>query len=755
MADPRSNQAFGSSPKHSVHPRFVGVQPLQGVQTAPAVARPHGVARMQKVQGPPHQIALPPPYDKIPPAFQTNVAISDIRDDSQKEAEYRENFADYVVFRFEKLNDPGDVDEGGNRRKPNWEKATRIKVEMSKEAAAGEIFRLKNKHRQFWEKKHALEPAQRLQLDQTLQLLQKGEQDQRFYYELVQIKELVDKRTAETRHHSKHSRDYRDGRKSATTRSKATDSQDSRGRGPGEQRKREQLSITAFYKRLLRPEVNAIDMMMMQQNPPTQRPHAHEATMFLPQGLYAQQQAQAQAQRGPPGTRIHPQALAQPQHQRVETQAQRQAPPLGPGQGQVRDQGQQPNAPPRPLMAQHGGVQQQSQHNGPSTKLSPQTQSQNGQARQPRQQGMAQKKPNNSVNMRDSSGNRASGTDHRCRRAEKHSRSPSTSSSFSSSSSEGSRYAPIASFLSGESRHTGRGRQRSRSRGRRGRRSRTRSQSLERKRNSHQRRETPETYGIGASRSHHRQERQYLSDPMAQDVASISLSTQPPSPGPSQAAIRLATNEAYRAGMARGWASTQILEGHAVDGVGYAHRVIGASGRRPAFIRSGVRVVEPRDITRRRTMEEELDRLNHLRIENDMRLDGGLEFANGPQFNERVQYDRRQYFDGEAAFVRDVERDELRRQMTLEQQLWPQQEVDYDIVAPVVEGGRMRQGRVPPEYMVYRSRSPSDAYFENPFWPMKSVGANTSRPMEARGAFSYGNAAYDGRTSIVGCRSSH
>ncbi|KAG7114829.1 hypothetical protein HYQ44_008071 [Verticillium longisporum] len=135
---------------------------------------------MQKVQGLPHQIALPPPYDKIPPAFQTNVAISDIRDDSQKEAEYRENFADYLVFRFEKFNDPGDVDEGGNRRKPNWEKATRFRVEMSNEAAAGEIFRLKNKHRQLWEKKHALEPAQRLHLDQTLQLLQKVQpQEQR------------------------------------------------------------------------------------------------------------------------------------------------------------------------------------------------------------------------------------------------------------------------------------------------------------------------------------------------------------------------------------------------------------------------------------------------------------------------------------------------------------------------------------------------------------------------------------------------
>ncbi|KAM0576679.1 hypothetical protein ACHAO3_008533 [Verticillium nonalfalfae] len=144
---------------------------------------------MQKVQGPPHQVALPPPYDKIPPAFQTNVVISDIRDDSQKEAEYRENLADYLVFRFEKLNDPGDVDEGGNRRKPNWEKATRTRVEMSKEAAAGEVFRLKRKHRQLWEKKHALEPAQRLHLDQTLQLLQEGEHDQRFYYELVQIKE--------------------------------------------------------------------------------------------------------------------------------------------------------------------------------------------------------------------------------------------------------------------------------------------------------------------------------------------------------------------------------------------------------------------------------------------------------------------------------------------------------------------------------------------------------------------------------------
>ncbi|KAM0588914.1 hypothetical protein ACHAP1_007853 [Verticillium nonalfalfae] len=263
---------------------------------------------MQKVQGPPHQVALPPPYDKIPPAFQTNVVISDIRDDSQKEAEYRENLADYLVFRFEKLNDPGDVDEGGNRRKPNWEKATRTRVEMSKEAAAGEVFRLKRKHRQLWEKKHALEPAQRLHLDQTLQLLQEGEHDQRFYYELVQIKEKsIDKCTAESRLHSKHYRDYRDGRKSATTRPKATASQDSRGRGPGEQRKREQLSITAFYKRLLRPELNAIDMMI-QQNPPTQRTHASEATMFLPQGLYARQQAHAQAQRGPPGTRIHPQA---------------------------------------------------------------------------------------------------------------------------------------------------------------------------------------------------------------------------------------------------------------------------------------------------------------------------------------------------------------------------------------------------------------------------------------------------------------
>ncbi|KAL9944980.1 hypothetical protein ACHAP6_008325 [Verticillium nonalfalfae] len=134
---------------------------------------------MQKVQGPPHQVALPPPYDKIPPAFQTNVVISDIRDDSQKEAEYRENLADYLVFRFEKLNDPGDVDEGGNRRKPNWEKATRTRVEMSKEAAAGEVFRLKRKHRQLWEKKHALEPAQRLHLDQTLQLLQEVEEEAR------------------------------------------------------------------------------------------------------------------------------------------------------------------------------------------------------------------------------------------------------------------------------------------------------------------------------------------------------------------------------------------------------------------------------------------------------------------------------------------------------------------------------------------------------------------------------------------------
>ncbi|EEY24101.1 predicted protein [Verticillium alfalfae VaMs.102] len=641
---------------------------------------------MQKVQGPPHQVALPPPYDKIPPAFQTNVVISDIRDDSQKEAEYRENFADYLVFRFEKLNDPGDVDEGGNRRKPNWEKATRTRVEMSKEAAAGEVFRLKHKHRQLWEKKHALEPAQRLHLDQTLQLLQEvPPQDQR-----PRLLRTVEEEARENN------------------------------------RKREQLSITAFYKRLLRPELNAIDMMMIQQNLPTQRPHASEATMFLPQGLYARQQAHAQAQRGPPGTRIHPQALAQPQHQRIEkrteTQAQRQAPPLGPGQGQARDQGQQSNAPPGPPVAQHGGVQQQSPHNGPSTKVSPQTQSQFVQAGQRHQQGVAQKKPNNSVNMRDSSGHRASGTDHRCRPAANHSRSPSTSSSFSSSSSEGSRYTPTSSSLSGVSRHTGRGRQRNRSRGRR---SRTRSQSPNRKRHSHQHRETPEDYGIGASRSHHRQERQYLSDTVAQGVASISHSTQPPSHGPSQAAIRLATDEAYRAGMARGRASARALEGRAVDGVGYAHRVIGASGRRPDVIRSGVRLVEPRDITRRRTMEEELDRLNQLRIENDMRLDGSFELRNGPHFDERVQYDRRQHFDGEAAFVRDVECGELRRQLTPEQQLWPQQEADYDIMAPVVESERMRQGRVPPG-------------------PVKSVGANISRSLGTQGPFPYGNAAYDG-----------
>ncbi|KAM0278206.1 hypothetical protein ACHAQH_005321 [Verticillium albo-atrum] len=242
--------------------------------------RRQDLARIHEVQGRQHhQVALPPPYHKIPLAFQSNVDISDIRDPIQIEAEHREALSDYVVFQFEKLDDPGNVDEEGFRVKPNWERATRRRLDMSKQAAMSQICRLNNKRQQLREKKNSLEPAQQRHLDRTLQQLHQDEHDQRYHYELVQIREKhAEKRAVEYHRPSKGSKD---GRRILITRHGASVSRD---RGLKGHKRERPLSLTGYFKRMPRPEVNATNMMM-QQGQPAQRAFVNDAAMFLPQSI--------------------------------------------------------------------------------------------------------------------------------------------------------------------------------------------------------------------------------------------------------------------------------------------------------------------------------------------------------------------------------------------------------------------------------------------------------------------------------------
>ncbi|KAB5570562.1 hypothetical protein GE09DRAFT_1055383 [Coniochaeta sp. 2T2.1] len=217
----------------------------QGQQQLPTLAQERQ-AQMAMTMLPPQ-----PPRNLVPRQLLEDpvVQISDIRKEPGRltEAEARDELSEFVIFRFERADHATDYDSEGERVKPTWANVVRTKVHgISKKEAARRVKALQHDdHKSLGEKKASLTDAQQRQLEKVLEELERADGDRRFQRRSM-VRETDPKR-----------------------------------------RVQETVSITAYYKRVPKPDVDAI-AMLLQRDAENQR----QLEPPRPQHTFAPQQMQ-------------------------------------------------------------------------------------------------------------------------------------------------------------------------------------------------------------------------------------------------------------------------------------------------------------------------------------------------------------------------------------------------------------------------------------------------------------------------------
>ncbi|KAK1637219.1 hypothetical protein BDP81DRAFT_283682, partial [Colletotrichum phormii] len=137
-----------------------------------------------------------PPNDMIPPELRRKglVQRSDLRNERMTDADAREALSDYVVYRFEKVNDPNEIDDEGNPVKSTWENVIRTEVQdLSKPAITRTIRDLDAEGRTAMQKKLDLTGTQQRQIEKAQNNLDAHNLDRRFNYTLQQISTKIRK----------------------------------------------------------------------------------------------------------------------------------------------------------------------------------------------------------------------------------------------------------------------------------------------------------------------------------------------------------------------------------------------------------------------------------------------------------------------------------------------------------------------------------------------------------------------------------
>ncbi|KAH8889300.1 hypothetical protein GQ53DRAFT_223213 [Thozetella sp. PMI_491] len=259
-----------------------GARPAQVITVNPG---PNGNAQgMGPVVPPPPNRDMVPFHLQQPPLVQ----ISDIRRERMTEAEAREELADYFIIRIEKVEEGSGYTDEGELRKSTWDQVIRREVrDISKPEAVRQI-RYLGRDKSLLDKKRKLNPPQQSQLERAQEDLVRRELDQRYQIKLVQLDHQTRLKRGSWTHDYHKSGFYGRGSRSGSRdrhrdespgrkghRKSSSSSRRSQGsladfilaaRRPSRSRDgkplKETVSITAYYKRCLKPEFNAVATLM-------------------------------------------------------------------------------------------------------------------------------------------------------------------------------------------------------------------------------------------------------------------------------------------------------------------------------------------------------------------------------------------------------------------------------------------------------------------------------------------------------------
>ncbi|KAG5977529.1 hypothetical protein E4U55_006717 [Claviceps digitariae] len=218
------------------------------------------------------------------------VEIIDLRHETMTEADARMLLSTYVIIRMQKSYNPNETDEIGNPMVPNWERITRAEqTEISQQEATRKVRDLDSRGPSVTNKKDDMPSPLQRQIEKAQERLQMSEEDNRYEYVLAQLdckmREIDETSPLFNMYGSKKDKDQdkdkdkdRDKSKSKykdretnnkKTKKKGRDGdrdreKEKKGKSK-ESRKFERVSVTAYFRRIPRREVNAMKMFLEQQ----------------------------------------------------------------------------------------------------------------------------------------------------------------------------------------------------------------------------------------------------------------------------------------------------------------------------------------------------------------------------------------------------------------------------------------------------------------------------------------------------------
>ncbi|KAK0621453.1 hypothetical protein B0T17DRAFT_534105 [Bombardia bombarda] len=288
-------------PNHRTH-----TQPLpnQGIHLSPRSHSPHSPRMIPhhphpNMQMPQQQrpVMAPQPHQhQVPPMFRQErqeppVKFSDIRKERLTPSDAREALSEYFIYRFEKADKGSGYDSDGQRRRSTWESVMRTEVrDVSKKEAARQVHQLNKESIPLSKKKATLSSAQQRQLERALEDLQLRDPHPHFFQtHLVQIDHQLRSTEKEKEKHRRSSRHHKEHR--VHLRDRSVGRRSSRSKSKDKKKSVTEVSLTGYYKRSPKPEVDAIDLFNAREaqlrkdlQPPN--PHFNAPLQGLPPQLH-------------------------------------------------------------------------------------------------------------------------------------------------------------------------------------------------------------------------------------------------------------------------------------------------------------------------------------------------------------------------------------------------------------------------------------------------------------------------------------
>ncbi|KAL6851134.1 hypothetical protein ACO1O0_008262 [Amphichorda felina] len=203
------------------------------------------------------------------------VEVHDNRSRCFTEPDARDRLSSYVLVTMTKTDVSNEEDDEGNPLQPTWDRATLKTDEISKQEATRKVRSLDKETYRAVDKKQDLSLALQGQLDYAQRSLEESEVDPRYHHVLAQFDfryGKVDDPPALL---------YVDGggHKKSKHRSRSKDRKRDKSKGKGkhrskyyeephrskEKRRKEIATVTAYFRRAPRPEINALEMWRDQE----------------------------------------------------------------------------------------------------------------------------------------------------------------------------------------------------------------------------------------------------------------------------------------------------------------------------------------------------------------------------------------------------------------------------------------------------------------------------------------------------------